>query len=39
MIGMRAEPNASGAAEYVDMELYLMWRARGMTIESPGVRP
>jgi len=25
--------------EYVDMELYLMWRARGMTVETPGVRP
>jgi sulfur-oxidizing protein SoxA len=39
MIGMRAETYTYGAAEYVDMELYLMWRARGMTVESPGVRP
>ena len=39
MIGMRAEPYAYGAPEYVDMELYLMWRARGMKIEAPGVRP
>ena len=39
MIGMRAETYTYGAPEYVDMELYLMWRARGMTIETPGVRP
>jgi len=39
MIGMRAEPYAYGAAEYVDMELYLMWRARGMKVETPAVRP
>src|SRR6185312_12228469 len=35
MIGMRAEAYAYGAPEYVDMELYLMWRARGMTGETP----
>jgi sulfur-oxidizing protein SoxA len=39
MIGMRAEPYAYGAAEHVDMELYLMWRARGMKVETPAVRP
>jgi sulfur-oxidizing protein SoxA len=39
MIGMRAEPFAYGAPEYVDMELYLMWRARGMKVETPAVRP
>jgi sulfur-oxidizing protein SoxA len=39
MIGMRAETYSYGAPEYVDMELYLMWRARGMTIETPAVRP
>jgi sulfur-oxidizing protein SoxA len=39
MIGMRADTYPYGAAEYVDMELYLMWRARGMTMETPGVRP
>ena len=39
MIGMRAEPYPYGAAEHVDMELYLMWRARGMKIETPAVRP
>jgi len=39
LIGMRAEPYDSGAPEMVDLELYLMWRARGMTIETPAVRP
>jgi L-cysteine S-thiosulfotransferase len=39
IIGMRAEPYAYGAPEYVDMELFLMWRARGMKMETPAVRP
>jgi len=39
LIGMRAEPYAYGADEYVDLELFLMWRARGMTMETPAVRP
>ena len=39
LIGMRAEPYAYGAPEYVDLELYLMSRARGMPLEAPGVRP
>jgi len=39
MIGMRAEPYAYGAPEFVDLELYLMWRARGMALEAPAVRP
>jgi sulfur-oxidizing protein SoxA len=39
LFGMRAEPYASGADEFVDLELYLMWRARGMKLESPAVRP
>jgi sulfur-oxidizing protein SoxA len=37
--GMRAEPYPFGAPEYVDLELYLMWRARGLPIETPAVRP
>jgi len=37
--GMRAEPYPLGASEYVDLELYLMWRARGMKLETPAVRP
>jgi sulfur-oxidizing protein SoxA len=39
MVGMRAEPYPYGAPEFVDLELYLMWRARGMKIEAPAVRP
>jgi sulfur-oxidizing protein SoxA len=39
MIGIRAEPYPYEAPEYVDLELYLMWRARGLKIETPGVRP
>ena len=39
MIGMRAEHYDYGAPEYVELELYLMWRARGMPMETPAVRP
>ncbi len=39
IIGMRAEPFAYGAPEQVALELYLMWRARGMPVETPAVRP
>jgi sulfur-oxidizing protein SoxA len=39
MIGMRAEIYPYGAPEYVALELFLMSRARGMIIETPGVRP
>ena len=39
MIGMRAEPYAYGAPENVALELYLMWRARGLMVETPAVRP
>ena len=39
LVGMRAEPYEYGAPELVDLELFLMWRARGMTIDAPAVRP
>jgi len=39
MIGARAEPYAYGSPEMVELELYLMWRARGMKLETPAVRP
>jgi sulfur-oxidizing protein SoxA len=39
MIGMRAEPYGYGSDESVDLELFLMWRARGMNVETPAVRP
>ena len=39
IVGMRAEAYEYGAPETVALELFLMWRARGLTIETPGVRP
>jgi sulfur-oxidizing protein SoxA len=39
LIGMRAEPYEFGAPELVNLELFLMWRARGMKVETPAVRP
>lgn len=39
LIGVRAETWAYGAPEYVDLALYMMWRARGLPIEAPAVRP
>jgi len=39
IIGVRAEPYGYGAPEYVELEFFLMWRARGMKIETPAVRP
>jgi L-cysteine S-thiosulfotransferase len=37
--GMRVDNYPLGAAELIDLELFLMWRARGMPIETPAVRP
>ena len=39
MAGIRAEPHALGSPEFVELEMFLMWRARGMRLETPGVRP
>jgi sulfur-oxidizing protein SoxA len=39
LVGIRAEPLAWDAPELVSLELYLMERARGMTMEGVGVRP
>jgi len=39
LMGIRAQPYDFGAPELVDLELFLMWRARGMTVETPAVRP
>ena len=39
LTGMRADNYALGAPELVELELYLMSRARGMKIETPAVRP
>ena len=37
--GMRAEVPEYGSPEMVDLELFLMQRARGMPMETPAVRP
>ena len=39
MNGVRAEPFAYGAQELVELELFLAVRAKGMAVETPGVRP
>lgn len=39
LVGVRAEPFAPGAIEWVELELYLAGRARGMPVETPAVRP
>ena len=39
LTGMRAQVPEFGADEMVDLELFLMWRAREMKIETPAVRP
>lgn len=36
--GVRAELLPQGAPEFLDLELYLAWRANGLAIETPGVR-
>ena len=39
MHGVRAEPFAYGAPEWVELELYLAQRAAGMRVDAPAVRP
>ncbi len=39
LVGMRAEPYDHDSEEYVALQLYLMERAKGMTLAVPGVRP
>jgi L-cysteine S-thiosulfotransferase len=39
LIGMRAEHFEYGSPSFVSLELYLMWRARGMRMDAPAVRP
>ncbi|KQW99934.1 sulfur oxidation c-type cytochrome SoxA [Massilia sp. Root418] len=39
MSGVRAEVPPYGAQDLVDLEAYLSLRARGMALETPGVRP
>jgi sulfur-oxidizing protein SoxA len=35
---IRAKPYGYGSDEYVNLELYISWRARGLPVESPSVR-
>ena len=35
---VRAEPYKSGSQEYLDLELYVAWRGRGLPVETPAVR-
>jgi L-cysteine S-thiosulfotransferase len=35
---VRAEPYALGSDEYVNLELYLAWRGRGLPVEAPAIR-
>jgi sulfur-oxidizing protein SoxA len=39
MSAIRAAPYDYGAPELVDLEFFLMWRSRGMAVETPAVRP
>jgi sulfur-oxidizing protein SoxA len=36
--GVRAHMLPAGAPDYLDIELYLAWRARGLPIETPALR-
>ncbi len=35
---IRAQPLAYGADDYVNLELYMAWRGRGLPVEAPSVR-
>jgi sulfur-oxidizing protein SoxA len=37
-LGVRAEPFPAGAPEYVNLELFLAWRAQGLPVDAPAVR-
>ena len=39
LTGMRAAPYSYGALEMIELELFLGRRARGLTLETPAVRP
>lgn len=39
MTGVRAEPFPRDAPEVAALELYLAWRAEGLSVETPAVRP
>jgi sulfur-oxidizing protein SoxA len=35
---VRSEPYPPGADEYVNLELYMAWRGRGLPVETPAIR-
>jgi L-cysteine S-thiosulfotransferase len=37
-VSVRAEPYPHGSDEYVNLELYLAWRGRGLPVETPAIR-
>jgi sulfur-oxidizing protein SoxA len=39
LTGVRAELLEYGSSTQVALELYLGWRASGLKVETPGVRP
>ena len=39
MSGVRAQAFSYGSQEFIELELFLADRARGMAVETPGVRP
>jgi L-cysteine S-thiosulfotransferase len=39
MTGVRAEPFAWDSPELTDLALFLAWRAQGLKVETPAVRP
>ena len=39
LTGVRAEPFAADSVDLVDLEFYLAFRANGLPVETPGVRP
>jgi L-cysteine S-thiosulfotransferase len=39
MVGVRADPYPPDSAEMGALQLYLGWRARGLSVETPAVRP
>ena len=39
LTGIRAEVYPPGSPELIDLELYLAWRASGLPVETPAVRP
>ena len=39
MTGVRAEPLPAGSRDALALELYMAWRAGGLPVETPAVRP